>query len=299
MKRAVEASEHPGPPAMKSQTSPCKVPSTAPVQLKDSSKPTTPQRKDSPGPTVKAKEILKPVSPQSMPLVQSGKPETTSASLKQSSPALDQKKIQEKQKMGSEKPLDQASQSGRKLSNATAASQQESGGLFGFAAPKSQPDASKPAETVSGKMFGFGSSIFSSASTLINSAVQDQHKTTPPVSPKMSPAKQTKPHSEEKLEQQKKTETPHQIKPPPPGQAKVDKAIIPLSPKTAKPGQSTCPLCKTDLIMGPKDLPNFNTCTECKNTVCNQCGFNPLPNETTVIQMHQLLLNVMYCTNLC
>ncbi len=283
MKRAVGASEPPGAATMKSQTSPSKVPSPAAVQLKDSSKPTTPQRKDSPGPA----EPVSPQRKQSTPSAQSGKPEAATAPLKQTSPAPDRKTPQEIQTTGPKKPPDQASQPGRKQSNATAATQQESGSFFGFGGARSQSDTAKPAESVTGKMFGFGSSIFSSASTLITS-VQDQPKTTPPVSPKMSPAKEIKTPGAEKLEQQKKTEPSKQTKTPPSVQAKLDKAP-PESPKAAaasqiavETGQSTCPLCKVKLNMGSKDLPNYNTCTECKNIVCNQCGFNPMPNETAV-----------------
>lgn len=291
MKRAVEASEPLGPSTMvpeKFQTSPSKVPPPAVVQSEDSSKPTTPH-KASPGSVVQKKETSEPVSPQrkpSSPSVQSGKPETATAPLKQISPAPDHTPSQERHETGPKKPPDQASQPVCKQSDSTAATQQESGRFFGFGGPKSQPDAAKP--VVTGKMFGFGSSIFSSASTLITSAVQDQPKTTPPVSPKMSPAKVIKSPSAQKLEQQKKKEPPQQTKTPPPGQAKLDKAQSGL-PKAAvasqvavKPGSSTCPLCKIELNMGSKDLPNYNTCTECKNTVCNQCGFNPMPNETAV-----------------
>lgn len=291
MKRAIGASEPPGPPTVKSQTSPSKVPSPATVQLKDSSKPTTPQKRDSPSPVMQKGQASEPASPQikqSTPSVQSGKPEAVAVPLKEASPTLDHKKTKEAQKTGPERPLDQASQPGRKQqSNATIATKQESGGFFGFGGPKSQPDAAKPSETVSGKMFGFGSSIFSSASTLITSAVQDQSKTTPPVSPKMSHAKEKSPAAQT-VDQQKKTVPPQQTKPSSSEQVKVDTApsehpIAPAVPhKTDKPGQSTCPLCKTELNMGSKDLPNYNTCTECKNTVCNQCGFNLMPNETGV-----------------
>uniref|UniRef100_A0A8C7P7E7 Protein piccolo n=1 Tax=Oncorhynchus mykiss TaxID=8022 RepID=A0A8C7P7E7_ONCMY len=172
---------------------------------------------------------------------------------------------------------------------------QESGGLFGFGGPKSQSTPSKPEESVSGKMFGFGSSIFSSASTLITSAVQDEpHTTLPaspmvsaPASPKMPPAKETKPPAVQNAEE-KKAEQPQQAKVPTLLQANVDKPTS-EPPKGAassqpalKAGQSTCPLCKVDLNMGSKDPPNYNTCTECKNTVCNLCGFNPMPHETEV-----------------
>lgn len=43
-----------------------------------------------------------------------------------------------------------------------------------------------------------------------------------------------------------------------------------------------CPLCKVDL---QKEPPNYDTCTECKNTVCNLCGFNPMPHDTEVISL--------------
>ena len=153
-------------------------------------------------------------------------------------------------------------------------------GFFGFGGAKSQPTPTKPAESVTGKMFGFGSSIFNSASTLI---------TTPPASPKLSTVKETKPPAVQKAEQGKKPEQPQQTKAPPSPsvQAKVDKA--PSDPPKAaasqaapKPGQSTCPLCKVGLNMGSKDPPNFNTCTVCKNDVCNQCGFNPMPHSAAV-----------------
>ncbi len=289
MKRAVGASEPPEPFTMKSQTSPNKVPSPAAVQLKDSSKPVAPQKKESLDPVVQKKETSQPVSPQrkqSTPSIQSGKPEVAAPLLKQATPAPENKTPKESQKIIQEKTADQASQPVRKQSGATASKQQESGGFFGFGGPKSQPDAAKPAMT--GKMFGFGSSILSSATSLMTSAVQDQPKTTPPVSPKMSPAKEIKRPETQKAEQQKKTEPSPQTKTPPLGQAKLDKA--PSEPPKAasapqvavEPGQSTCPLCKVELNIGSKDQPNYNSCTGCKNTVCNQCGFNPMPNETAV-----------------
>uniref|UniRef100_A0A673B0D0 Zinc finger piccolo-type domain-containing protein n=1 Tax=Sphaeramia orbicularis TaxID=375764 RepID=A0A673B0D0_9TELE len=155
---------------------------------------------------------------------------------------------------------------------------QESGGFFGFGGPKTPPTAPKSAESVTGKMFGFGSSFLSSASTLITSAVQDESKTTPPVSPKMSPAR------EAKSPVAQKSEPPKQTKPPPSVQPKVEKGpseppkATPVIKDTTKESLSTCPLCKVELNMGSKDPPNYNTCTECKNAVCNLCGFNPMPH---------------------
>lgn len=182
---------------------------------------------------------------------------------------------------------------------------QESGGFFGFGSPKTQPAAAKSAESVTGKMFGFGSSFLSSASNLITSAVQDEPKTTPPTprkmsttasvtpkttppaSPKTLPAKDTKPPPVQKTEE-KKPEKPQQDKTPSTVQAKVDKVPseppkVPVDTQGAsKADQSVCPLCKVKLTVGPTDPPNYNTCTECKTTVCNQCGFNPVPDDLKV-----------------
>lgn len=292
MKRAVEASQPAGLPAMfpeKAKTSPSKAPLPAAAQLKDSSK-TTPLNKDSLGSLVAKNETSEPVSQQekpSTPKAQTGKLENAKAPLKQTSQVPENKPSQDGQQTGPKKPPDTAKQPSTKQSDSAAATQQQSSGFFGFGGVKSQPDTAKPAVTE--KMFGFGSSIFSSASTLITSAVQDQPKTTPPVSPKMSPAKVVKSSpSAQKLEQQKKTELPQQTKTAPPEQVKIDKAQTGpqksdnASGEAVKLDSSTCPLCKTELNRGTKDPPNYNSCTECKSTVCKQCGFNPMPSETGV-----------------
>lgn len=211
---------------------------------------------------------------------------------KMPSTVTSQKKSQEAQNPpGLNKPPDQKRQTVPKQSNATAAAHQESGGLFGFGGSKAPPDAAKPAESVTGKMFGFGSSIFGSASALINSAVQDQPKTTPPVSPKMSPAKEIKNPANQKKDQQK-LDQPEQKQTPSLAPNKVDKVpsetpeVAAASQAGVKSDRSTCPLCKVKLNMGSKDPANYNTCTGCKNTVCNQCGFNPIPNVSEVSEIH-------------
>lgn len=191
---------------------------------------------------------------------------------------------------GSQKPQ-QTNQAARKQSSAATATQQESGGFFGFGGPRTE--SAKPEESVSGKMFGFGSSIFSSASTLITSAVQDESKTTPPVSPKMQPAKEGKPAGVQKPEQDRRPEAPQQTKAPMSGQVKggksPNKAVGPASQSAAKGGPSPCPICKTTLNLGSKDPPNYSTCTECKSSVCNQCGFNPMPNVKEVrVMSHEI-----------
>lgn len=183
---------------------------------------------------------------------------------------------------------------------------QESGIFSSFGSPKSQRGASKTTEVVTGKMLGFGSSLFSSASTLITSAVREESRTTPPssrkmsapaqvsdkmsasqVSPKSSPpvspritsAKEAKLPAAQKPHLEKIPDQPQQTKSPPSECAKPE-----VSQTAPKVGQSTCLLCKAELNMGSKDLPNYNTCTECRTTVCNKCGFSPMPNVTEVIK---------------
>lgn len=261
VKRAVGASEPPGLPTKvpeKSQDSSGKVSAPAPQKLDEST-----LKKDLPA-SLAPNESSELNTSQRIESVSSGK--------------LDSK---EKLVTGPKKPPDQAGQPASKQSAPAAATERMSGGFFGFGAPKSQPDAAKPA--VAEKMFGFGSSIFSSASTLITSAVQEQPKTTPPVSPNMSPAKGVRSPSIQKLGQQNKTEPAQQRETPPPEVVKSDQ----VQPKAAvtsggagQPGPSTCPLCKAGLNVGSKDVPNYSICTECKNIVCNQCGFDPMPNET-------------------
>lgn len=265
VQRAQGASEPPGP-SMKKPT-PTKVPASQ-------------NRTPSPAAPVK-KEMSAPGSPQKL---QPAKGEAAKGpqSQKQASPAPVQKMTPATQTTsGSQKP-DQTSQPARKQSSATPAPPQESGGLFGFGGTKTE--AAKPEESVTGKMFGFGSSIFSSASTLISSSVQDEAKTTPPVSPKMPAAKDSKSPTAKRPEQEKKPEQPQQTKGPPSAQPKVEKppSEPPKLPVISKAGQSACPLCKLELNVGSKDPPNYNTCTVCKNTVCNQCGFNPMPNVKEV-----------------
>nr|XP_046206395.1 protein piccolo-like isoform X2 [Oncorhynchus gorbuscha] len=101
----------------------------------------------------------------------------------------------------------------------------------------------------------------------------------------MPPAKETKLPAAQKAEE-KKAAHPQKANVPPSVHAKVDKppSAPPKGAASSQPapkaGQSTCPLCKVELNKGSKDPPNYNTCTECKNTVCNLCGFNPMPHET-------------------
>nr|XP_029490935.1 protein piccolo-like [Oncorhynchus nerka] len=310
MQRALGGSDPPGTPKMKPQPSPNKA-SISPA----------PQKKDtSTQGSIQKNPITSATQPPKAETAKAADPQTPA------SPVPAQNAPQENRRTsGPQKPPEQPGQPGHKQSNASPCTQeepgktqqelpkdgaspanvvpqlqaqapkQESGGFFGFGGPKSQPASSKPEDSVSGKMFGFGSSIFSSASTLITSAVQDEPHTTPPgspkvsaaaqASPKMPPTKETKPPAVQKAEE-KKAEQPQQAKVTPSIQVNVDKPPSEPPKGTAsyqpspKAGQSTCPLCKVELNKGSKDPPNYNTCTECKNTVCNLCGFNPMTNVT-------------------
>lgn len=272
MKRAVGASEPPGLPTKVSPNSLGKVSGPATQKLDESSKSTT--SKKEPPSLVAPKETSESMTSQRKESVSSGK-------------------LDSKIKQGIDpKASDQADQPALKQSATAAATERTSGGFFGFGGPKSQPDIAKPA--VAGKMFGFGSSIFSSASTLITSAVQEQPKTTPPVSPKISPAKGMRSPSVQKLEESNKSQLP-------PNVAKLDKVqptAAVASRDALKPSQSTCPLCNIALNMGSKDVPNYNTCTECKNIVCNRCGFNPMPNEMVVRITFYFIFTLLFVLNI-
>lgn len=189
---------------------------------------------------------------------------------------------------------------------------QESGGFFSSSSPMPQLSTSKTAEAVTGKVLGFGSSFFSSASTLITSAVQESRttppnsrkmsapaqisdkvsaskvlpKSSPPVSPKRMLTKETKPPTTQTLLTEKEQDKPLQAKVTTPAQTKVDRGLSePGRPDVAPAvGKSTCPLCKADLNVGSKDLANYRTCTECKTLVCSKCGFSPMPSVKEVIK---------------
>lgn len=301
MQRALGASEPPGTPMMKLQASPNKatapanaikketplldksqkrdIPTTAESKIKETSETASSQRKTSTTArqTTKADVAKGPESPRKV------------------SPAPGQKTPQESRKTDPQKPdqSNQTSQTGRKQSDTTSTTQEESKGFFGFGGPKPQPDSAKPAESLGGKMFGFGSSIFSSASTLINSTVQDDSKATP-VSPKTPVGKATKSPLARKEEQEKTPEQVQQPKASPSLQTKVEKApSAAASPALSKTAQSTCPLCKVELNFGSKEPANYNNCTECKNTVCNQCGFNPMPNVSEVRRLNDKKMSLI------
>jgi len=170
----------------------------------------------------------------------------------------------------------------------------EESSFFGFGGARSRSPS--PQTAVSDKVFGFGSSILSSASNLISSAVQEESSTkTPPTSRKGSTVSQTL---------NKTTPTPPtsrkgSVAPcdakqkPPEGESKpvvtsmqepkpVQKTPDPnlaRPPHTPEELPKTCPLCKETL---KKDPWNYSCCSSCQKIVCNLCGFNPNPHQTEV-----------------
>ncbi|KAF4109543.1 hypothetical protein G5714_008795 [Onychostoma macrolepis] len=62
-----------------------------------------------------------------------------------------------------------------------------------------------------------------------------------------------------------------------------DRASAPTSPYSVPqiapmPSSKLCPVCNTTELTNVDGSPNFNKCTQCHTTVCNQCGFNPNPH---------------------
>lgn len=193
--------------------------------------------------------------------------------------------------------------------------------FFGFGRRSRSPS---PQPALSGKVLGFGSSIFSSASNLISSAVQDGTSPTPSTSRKGSTASQTSENTipivpdpskrsemsnttlpasstvssqdspQEKSSNLTKPLTKHEQERKilemksqggnsTPLQAPILKDGTPSdATKTTESNQAlpkVCPMCKVEI---KKEPPNYNICTECKNAVCNLCGFNPMPDKTEV-----------------
>ncbi len=200
--------------------------------------------------------------------------------------------------------------------------QEESGFFgFGFSGARSRSPSPQPAvSTVSGKFLGFGSSFLSTSSNLISTTVQDEPSTTPPTSRKDSSVLETTPppgsrkgstvsqslfnnnttspssrkgsetmqgsqkaqpskDTKQSIGQKQEEKTPSlQQATEPSNKVKEDKLETPIS----KPLPKVCPLCKVEL---KKD--QYNSCTECKNIVCNLCGFNPMPHENEVRKYHK------------
>lgn len=135
--------------------------------------------------------------------------------------------------------------------------------------PSRQPP---PPEQTFGKLFGFGASLLNQASTLISETTQPQQQPSKPT-PKPGAPSGPGPGAV-------RTSGPQ---PAPQGpRAQAQQQQQPPAPDSSK-AKVCCPLCKTDLNIGNKsEQPNYNSCTQCHQQVCNMCGFNPTPHLVEV-----------------
>lgn len=135
--------------------------------------------------------------------------------------------------------------------------------------PSRQPP---PPEQTFGKLFGFGASLLNQASTLISETTQPQQQPPKPAPKPGGPPGPGpgagKPSGPQPVQQGPRAPAPQQQQHVPPDSSK---------PKAC------CPLCKTNLNVGnTAEQPNYNTCTQCHQQVCNMCGFNPTPHLVEV-----------------
>ncbi|XP_064374683.1 protein bassoon isoform X2 [Dromaius novaehollandiae] len=135
----------------------------------------------------------------------------------------------------------------------------------------------QPQEGLTGKLFGFGASLLTQASTLMSvqpeappPSQQSSGKVPPKIvfsdaskeaglkAPGASPGTQGRAGTAPATKQGK----PEQV----------------VKPKEVPKERVLCPLCKAELNVGSSEPSNYNTCTTCRQQVCNMCGFNPTPH---------------------
>lgn len=292
MQRALEVEEPP------SRVISRKLPTPSPSPVKQS--PSTAQKKG----TTQNQALNPSFSEQSKLLEGHTPPRKESLTpAKETTPTLHPQQKQTQQQKGKDGPL-----SAKSKPPTQPESSKEQTGFLGFrpvGARSRSPSPQPSVSAVSGKVLGFGSSLFSSASNLISSAVQDESSTmqpasfeaasvsqtpdrsTPPASHKGYEASKDSPKLPASPKQEQKTPEITQTTRATADQAK-NKLISSQSPKASlKPLSKACPICKVDL---KKEPPNYNACTECKTIVCNQCGFNPMPHQSEVSKTDKLHL---------
>ncbi|KAK2859013.1 hypothetical protein Q5P01_003633 [Channa striata] len=153
-------------------------------------------------------------------------------------------------------------------------------------------ESAKPPATAS-QMFSFGSSLLSSATNLVSgeeAKAADSPRGSPPDSPADSgpgsPADSgpgSPPDSPFSApgsppDSDSAPETPPAKSKKPLRTISVEERALAAERVLASTNKQSCPLCNVELNVGLADTPNYSHCTECKKTVCNQCGFNPTPH---------------------
>lgn len=264
-------------------------PSTQPQpQVSKASQPTIPEKKEAIIPTPIS------VSPQN-------KPDVTEKKMTSIATENQENKPTQSATQPTEMPKLDPSPSKSAVPQKPEPSKEETG-FFSFGFGGARSGSPQPSGTVvPEKVLGFGSSFLNSASNLISSAVQDESSKLPQTTQKAStsetsaktapipsaslkgsitsqkvpPTVDTKAHITEKPKEEKTDEKQVQ-------QATEEPEALVVAAVAPKAETKTCPLCKVDLNVGSQDTPNYNACTECKNIVCNLCGFNPTPHQTEV-----------------
>ncbi|XP_048113604.1 protein piccolo isoform X3 [Alosa alosa] len=302
MQRALGGVEPPGPPVKAPQKLPSKVSAPPSPQKKEIPPSVEPPQSQKPTVVEKPPDQLPAVAPQQKPAPQQevGKPPQQPSKgaapppAKAAPPPQTEPPKQESGFFGGF-GFGGAKDTAKAQPTPPSKPAESATGFFGFGSrtdtAQARSPSPQPAESVSGKVMGFGSSFFSSASNLITSTVQDETSPTPPTARKESvsaqgpakapPAADTKPPAAAQKPEEKKPEAPPKVTAPSAAVKKEEPPAKPseaLASKQPAPPKSSCPLCKVDLNIGSKDTPNYNTCTECKNMVCNLCGFNPMPH---------------------
>ncbi|NXX18067.1 BSN protein, partial [Podargus strigoides] len=131
----------------------------------------------------------------------------------------------------------------------------------------------QPQEGLTGKLFGFGASLLTQASTLMSVQPEAPPPSQPSpgkVPPKIVFSDASKEAGPKALGAQGRAgATPA---------AKLGKPEQGIKPKEVPKARVSCPLCKAEINVGSGEPPNYNTCTTCRQQVCNMCGFNPTPH---------------------
>lgn len=132
-------------------------------------------------------------------------------------------------------------------------------------------------EGLTGKLFGFGASLLTQASTLMNVQPEAPPPSQPSpgkVPPKIVFSDASKEAGPKAPGAQGRAGATPAAKPGKPEQG--------VKPKEVPKARVLCPLCKAEINVGSSEPPNYNTCTTCRQQVCNMCGFNPTPHLVEV-----------------
>lgn len=140
-------------------------------------------------------------------------------------------------------------------------------------------------EGLTEKLFGFGASLLTQASTLMS--VQPEATLQSQQSPgKVPPKIVFSDASKEAGLRASSATSGAQSRAGTTPATKQGKAEQVIKPKEVLKERVLCPLCKSEINVGSREPSNYNTCTTCKQQVCLMCGFNPTPHLVEVRRLH-------------